>query len=572
MNKNTGKDIEKIARFCVVIFIILSCFCALIYRVLDLSYFSRVCYLSSLEKARNINKKSPAKRGSILDCHGEILATSVEETVIGVDPYIADSAKDKNKIVVLADILSIPFETVLEKFSKKKIISKSKISKLRWVPICSVDEMELLHAVERLQIKGVYGICKHVRMYPLGSTCAHITGFINHDGEAICGVEKYMDFYLRGQDGFVVSERDGQKRELVQCRTHNIPTVDGLDVMLTIDSNVQQMVVDELKHISETLHPECASIIVSDAATGELLAIGNYPTYDPNNYGKYSFNDMRNRAISDTYEPGSTFKIVSSSLALEDGLVSDETMFDCTQRTVINRGVMVKLPMDPSPFDKLSYVDVIRRSSNRGVAFMALMLGEQRMYDGARIFGYGARTGYGFDSESPGILHPPNKWDAMTITRLPMGHCIAVTPIQTNYAMAVFASGGLLLAPQLFKSVNDGQEILLKFEPKIRRRVLSKATADHVKNILNNPNYGKLKYDIAYCGKTGTTQKIINGKYSHERHVSSFSGFFPASNPKIVITVVVNDAKVKSGTAWGRVAAWPSFKNLVEKIYRYLDL
>jgi cell division protein FtsI/penicillin-binding protein 2 len=544
----------------------------LAYRVFDLSFFSRSRYLSSIKRTRNIVRESHAKRGNILDCHGEILATSAVKIVIGVDPYAADIGKDRNKILILADALNMLPGEVFGKFARNKVISNGKISKLRWVPICSVDEVELLHAIERLKIKGVYGIHKYVRMYPFGSACAHITGFVNHDGEAVCGVEQYMDFYLRGQDGFVVSERDGLNRELVQCRTQNIPANDGSDVVLTVDAKIQQMVADELKNVAENFHPECASIIVSDAATGELLAMGNYPTYDPNNYGQYSFNDMRTRAVSDTYEPGSGFKIGSSGLAFEGGLVSDDTIFDCSQEIVTNRGVMVKLPRDHTPFGKLTYVDVIRKSGNRGVAFMALMLGEQHMYDGARLFGFGAKTGYGFDSESPGFLYPPNRWDAMTITRLPMGHCIAVTPIQTNYAMTVFANGGLLLAPQLFKSVNDGRENIMKFEPKIRRRVLSKGTADHVKNILNNPYYGKLKYDIAYCGKTGTTQKIINGKYSHERHVSSFSGFFPANNPKIVITVVVDDAHVKTGIAWGKVAAWPSFKSLAEKIYRYLDL
>jgi cell division protein FtsI/penicillin-binding protein 2 len=565
-------NIEKVARFCAVILTIALCFAALIYRILDLSYFSRAHYLAAIEKARHVIGEVRAMRGSIVDRNGEILATSTVKILIGVDPYAADIERDRGKILILADVLNMPLGEVLDKFSRKKLISGEKILRCRWVPICSVDEVELLHAIERLQVKGVYGLHKQVRMYPFASTCAHITGFVNQDEEAVCGVERYMDFYLRGQDGFIVSERDGRRRELAQCRMQNIPANDGLDVTLTVDVKIQQMVADELKNIAEIFHPAHASIIVSDALTGELLALGNYPTYDPNDYGKYSFDDMRNRAVSDTCEPGSVFKIVASSLVFEDGLAGDDTTFDCSKETVINRGTAVKLPKDHTPFGTLSYVDVIQKSSNRGVAHMGLMLGEQRMYEGVKLFGYGAKTGYDFDSESPGILYPPSKWDAMTITRLPMGHCIAATPIQTNYAMTVLANGGLLLAPQLFRDVSDGREILLKFEPKIRRRVLSKTTADHLRNILNNPNHGKLKHGITYCGKTGTTQKIIGGKYSHEKHVSSFSGFFPANNPRIVITIVVDGAHVKSGIAWGRVAAWPAFKSLAEKIYQYLDL
>jgi cell division protein FtsI/penicillin-binding protein 2 len=563
---------QKKFRFYTVISAISVCFCALAYRVLDLSHFSRSRYLPILEKTRHTTKRNHAKRGNILDCNGEILATSLSKIVIGVDPYAANIEKDREKILVLADILSIQPETLFENFSKKKVMSNGKFFKRRWAPICLIDEVELLHAIERLHIKGVYGVYKHIATYPFGSTCAHITGFMNRDGEAICGVEKYMDFYLRGQDGFIVSEKDGLSRELVQCRTQNIPATNGFDVVLTVDAKIQQMVADELKNIADAFHPECASIIVSDAITGELLAMGNYPTYDPNDYGKYSPNDMRNRAVSDVYEPGSVFKIVSASLALEYGLVDDNTVLDCSQETVINRGVIVKLPKDHVAFGKLSYADIIRRSCNRGIALMALMLGERRMYDGARLFGFGSKAGYGFGSESSGILYPPEKWDAMTITRFPIGHCIAVTPVQMHYAMSVFANGGLLLAPQLFKSVNAGQETILKFSPKIRHRVLSKATADRVRDILNNPYYSKLKCNMAYCGKTGTTQKIINGKYSHDRHVGSFSGFFPADHPRIVVTVVVDDAHVSSGLAWGRVVAWPAFRSLAEKIYQYLDL
>jgi cell division protein FtsI/penicillin-binding protein 2 len=566
------KAFKRTFRFCAVIFAIALCFCVLIYRILDLSYFDRSRYLAILKRTRHITKINFAKRGNILDRNGEILATSLLKIVIGVDSYAANAEKDGKKILVLADILNVPPESLLEKFSRKKKISTGKVSKLRWVPICQIDEIELLRAIEQLGIKGVYGVHKCVATYPFGSTCAHITGFVNHDSEAICGTEKYMDFYLRGQDGFVISEKDGLNRELVQCRTQNIPASDGFDVTLTIDIRIQQMVADELKNIADTFHPKCASIIVSDAATGELLAIGNYPTYDPNNYGKYSSNGMRNRAVSDIYEPGSVFKIVSSSLAFEYGLVSDDTVLDCSQGTIVNRGIVVKLPRDHTPFGKLSYPDIIRRSCNRGIALMASMLGEQRMYDGAKLFGFGSKTGLGFGSESSGILYPLEKWDAMTITRFPIGHCIAVTPIQMHYAMAVFANGGMLFAPQLFKSISAGEETILKFAPRIRHRVLSKATADHLRGILNNPYYGKLKCNMAYCGKTGTTQKIINGKYSHKRHIGSFSGFFPADRPKVVVTVVVDDAHVKSGLAWGRVVAWPAFKSLAEKIHQYLDL
>ncbi len=568
MQVNTNKKI----RFCVIIFIVTVCFLTLTYRILSLSYINRIKYLSSLTKARATFQKYSAKRGNILDRNGQVLATSSSKLILGIDPYAANIAKDKDKITILSDLLNISTEKILEKFTKKKIVRGNKIYKSRWVELCIFEEKELLKTIEQLKISGLYGIEKELRFYPFGEQCAHITGFVNHDGIAVCGVERYMDFYLRGQDGFISSEKDGLRRELVQYRKQIIKSNDGYDVVLTIDAKIQQMVHKQLQELANKYSPKSASIIVSDPTTGEILAIGNYPTYDPNNYGKYSFDTMRNRAISDLYEPGSTFKIVTSSLAMECGLVNENTIFDCSQDTVTNRGISVKLPKDHTFFKELSYTDVIRKSSNRGVALMAIMLGEKKLYEGIKQFGYGTKTGYGFDSESSGLLYPPNKWDAMTITRLPMGHCIAVTPIQTNYAMSVIANNGVLLMPQLFKSICKSNKPVLKFYPKLRHHVLSKETSARMRTILNNPYYGKMNKSITYCGKSGTAQKIINGKYSHEHHVASFSGFFPAEYPKIVITVVVDDAKVESGITWGSRISLPVFKSLAEEISTYLNL
>lgn len=565
-------QISKRIRFGILILLVFICFAALIYRILSLSYFDRASYLKTLNKTRTIFKKYSAKRGNILDRNGEILATSATQLILGIDPYSVNFDKDQQKIKILSDLLGIPIDVIKEKCTKKKIISNGKLHKERWIELCKIEEHELLKAIEQLHISGIYGIEKEHRIYPLGEACAHITGFINHDGIPVCGVEKHMDFYLSGQDGFINSEKDGRRRELVQYRTQNISKNNGCDVVLTIDSKIQQMVYRQLQNLADQYSPECASIIVSDAITGEIFALGNHPSYDPNNYGKFPIENMRNRAVSDVYEPGSTFKIVVSSLALEYGLVDDDTTFDCSQETVTNRGATIAMPKDHRLFGNISYVDVIRCSSNRGMALMGLMLGEKKVYNGIKNFGYGSKTGYGFDSEVSGLLYPPSRWDAMTITRLPSGYCIAVTPIQTNYAMSVISSNGLLLSPQLFKSINNNGNPILKFHSQIRHRVLSKETASHIRDILNNPSYGKMHRPITYCGKSGTAQKIIDGKYSHDHHISSFVGFFPAECPRVTITVVVNDAKVNSGVAWGSRIALPIFKSLAEEISEYLNL
>jgi cell division protein FtsI/penicillin-binding protein 2 len=199
-------------------------------------------------------------------------------------------------------------------------------------------------------------------------------------------------------------------------------------------------------------------------------------------------------------------------------------------------------------------------------------MGEQTFYDAIRAYGFGEKTGYGFDGESPGILPPIAKWDAWTITRMPMGHAIGVVPLQTHCAMSIIANNGILLKPNLLRCIMDGNKEILVVNPVIRRRVISPQTALRIRKIMHNPKNGKLKNEIEFGGKSGTGQKIIDGKYSHEHHIASYSGFFPVDIPKIIITVIVDDAKVEHGTAWGSVVSLPAFKNIAEKISQYLDL
>lgn len=222
--------------------------------------------------------------------------------------------------------------------------------------------------------------------------------------------------------------------------------------------------------------------------------------------------------------------------------------------------------------DKLTLLEVLSRSSNRGVAQVALRMGVRGLYKGVQLFGFGEKPGYGFDGEQKGILHPPSQWDHLTITRLPMGHAISVTPLQIHQAMGVLASGGFLLRPQIIAAVQEANgEELLHLLPEIKRRILSPSTVNSIAYVLHDENKMRI-LGVRCAGKSGTSQKIINGRYSSEHHVSSFSGFFPVENPQVVITVVVDDAQVESGIAWGSRIAFPFFKKLAKKIIRHQEI
>jgi cell division protein FtsI/penicillin-binding protein 2 len=282
---------------------------------------------------------------------------------------------------------------------------------------------------------------------------------------------------------------------------------------------------------------------------------------------------MKNLAVSNVYEPASVFKIIPFSLGLEYGLVDEETTFDCTIPVALSRGQKILLPRDHHPFGELTFVEAVRKSANRAAAQVALMLGEERFYDGIRAYGIGEKPGYGFDGESRGILPPLGKWDAWTITRMPMGQSVGVVPLQIHCAMAVIANDGILLRPNLCAGVRDGGGEIFSPAPVPRRRVISQQTAIRMRRVLHNPQNGTLANGIEFGGKTGTGQKIIDGKYSSEHHTSSYAGFFPVSVPKICLTVVVDDARMPNGrTAWGAQVALPAFKNMAAKIAQYLDL
>jgi cell division protein FtsI/penicillin-binding protein 2 len=407
---------------------------------------------------------------------------------------------------------------------------------------------------------------------------------VNKEGDPVTGLERYLDFYLRGENGWLESERDGLRHELAQFRSREVAPSDGYGTVLSIDTAVQHMVEEELQKIADKYHPLKATIIVSDPRTGFLLALGNWPTFNVNDYNKASLDAQRNIAVADMMEPGSTFKIVAASAALNEGLVSPASRFDCTLESVEYKGVLRRLPREDQSdhFDApLTVAEIVVKSSNKGAAQQGMLLGEQKFYDYARAFGFGQLTGFPVGGEIPGEMAPPAKWDGLTITRMPMGQSVGVTPMQIHCAMGVIASGGVLMRPQVVKQIRDTDgQVIYQFMPMARRRVISERTAQTMARILTgvaSAEGNAIEAQIPgfeVAGKTGTAQKVINGHYSDHHHIASFVGFFPASNPQVAITVIVDDADAGTpgGTAYGHLVAAPAFKHLGEQLIQYLDI
>ena len=350
---------------------------------------------------------------------------------------------------------------------------------------------------------------------------------------------------------------------------------------------VQHIVERELENIVDEMNPKGATIIVSDPSTGYILGLANYPSFDLNYYNEADLASQRNIAVTDIFEPGSTFKIVVASAALEESIVTLDTKFNCGNNVIWVKGKALKLPRDSHDHGLMSVEEIVMKSSNRGAAHLGVKLGAKRLYKYARAFGFGEKTQFPFGGEVRGMLHPVKKWDGLTITRLPMGHAVGVTPMQIHFAMSTIANGGILMKPQVVKQivskeepvfVDDNGASVLPFEPTQKRRVLSKQTAQTMAKLLTgvvSPDgtaNGAAIEGFEVAGKTGTSQKIIDGQYSSSHHVGSFSGFFPASRPRVAITVIVDDAQLKGRIAYGSTVAVPSFKAISEQLIQYLGI
>ena len=490
-------------------------------------------------------------------------------TELSVERRVEQTAQKPKVFAELARILQVP-----QKELERNFASFSP----RWKKIAENLDDATYTQIRALKIKGIRGDRKYVRVYPSGRLTAHIVGFVNKEFSAEQGIEKQFDYYLHGQDGWIETERDGLREELVHYRSRDVAPTDGLNVELSIDSIIQEMANREVRNIVSQFNPKSATIIVSEPSTGYILAMASYPDFDPNEYNKAEQDSLRNRAICDQYEPGSTFKIVSISAALNESLVGPDDVFDCNAPTITYRGRVLRLPKEAHKMGNLTVREITKKSSNKGSAHLGILLGERKLYHYARLYGFGEKTDIGLVGEIGGTLHKVKDWDGLTITRLPMGHAVAVTPLQIHCAMSVIANQGIYMQPQLVKRVFDKRgETVVAYPPKALRRVIKPRIATLMSDMLSEvvSDTGTARRaalrGFKVAGKTGTSQKIINGTYSTRDHVASFTGFFPAQRPRLVITVVVDSPKLK-GVGYGGIVAAPSFRNVAEQAANYLGI
>lgn len=600
------------------------CFLAVIAKLWWVQVYTADRYRRAAAENRRVVENYPASRGKIIDFHGNVLAQNRQTLTLRGDQALV-TREDRGHFAEIAKLLGMSEEELREKLDpaeppetgpNRYVLIKKDADEATANAVIGLLPKTVLDAKGRKTSRTYFPISverRFVRTYPLGERAAHLIGFVNREGKAAAGIELAVDAFLKGEDGWRESEHDGRRREQPRLRSRDVPARDGYTVQLTLDSAIQGFAEEACEKIVREYSPISSSIIVSEAKTGRILALANSPTFDLNRFNASPIENQRNRAATDVYEPGSVFKIVTAAAALEKGVVTENTVFDCALTQAPYRGKMRALPKEDHAMGKLSVHDILRQSSNRGSAQIAMRFcekfGEDAYVAYIRDFGFGEKTRLvGASGEQAGMVHSPKRWDGLTITRLPMGHAVSVTPLQTHRAMSVIAAGGNLMEPRLVSRIIDEQNggKPMTFPPKIVRRVISEKTAKAVAGMLRDAcreGTGK-KADIPgyeVAGKTGTTQKIVDGKYSNDFYVTSFSGFFPAENPRIVITVVIDgptyyaerwvakrdaagkvmfdrggkmimEKKVLKTRAFGGSVAAPIFREIAEKTIRWLEI
>jgi cell division protein FtsI/penicillin-binding protein 2 len=501
-----------------------------------------------------------ARRGIIFDRLGREIALNLElESLYGDPESLNLTNEDIKKLALVVD--------------KEPRVILSKIPEAgRFAWIERKIEPETAEKIRSLRIKGLGLRPEAKRYYPKGELASHILGFVGIDNQALEGIELQYDKYLKTAGGKVFLGRDASGRTL----SSGVNTeAKGNNVVLTIDEVIQHIAEKELDRAMVQWRAAAASVIVMDPFTGEILALANRPSYDPNRPGSASNSERRNRAITDCYEPGSTFKIVIGSGSLEEKIVRTNSLFDVSRGGINVGGKTIR---DVHKYGVLSFQEVIQKSSNVGSIMVGMKLGKERIYQYAKLLGFGEKSGIDLPGEVSGWMVPPEKWSGTSIGAIPIGQEVAVTPLQVLRAYAAIANGGFLVRPHVVSEViaPDGQA-LVSFRDSEKKRVLSARTAELFKDILKSvveeggTGQSASVNGNEVAGKTGTAQMInpLTKRYSKEKYVSSFVGFVPADDPKLAIIVVVYEPK---GQIYGGVVAAPVFRDIADKALSYLDI
>ena len=501
-------------------------------------------------------------RGNIYDRNGNELAMTVNvDSIFAVPSEIPDIAGTAR---LLGRIL---------KSDPSEIEGRMRASHaFAWVAR-KVDN-NLSTRVRALNLKGIYFQKESKRFYPKHELAAQVLGYVGMDDEGLGGVERQFETHLAGKPGRMLISMDAKRRWFGRVEKNPDP---GENLVLTLDEKIQYIAERELEKAMSEIHAQAGTVIVENPHTGEILALANSPNFDPNFLKNATPRALNDRAVSDVYEPGSTFKLVTLAAAMEENLVRPDSVIDCQEGSIVVNGLRIH---DHKAFGDITVAQILQHSSDVGAIKVALRLGEDRFDRYIRAFGFGSQTGIELPGETRGLTKPVSRWSKVSIGAISMGQEIGVSPIQLISMISTIANDGVYVPSRIVAGTTPPRSTpqLIAFHPALGRRVISPLTAARMRSMMEGVVLGgtgrKAILDgYSSAGKTGTAQKIdpATGRYSHRQHIASFGGFAPVNNPAISILVVFDAPATFPRDEGGDVAA-PVFSRVAQQVLAYLNV
>ena len=566
-SKKIPKGYEiRVNILCICIIMIFS---ALLYQLIRIQIIDHKKYSSLAFSQQYKRQDIPTRRGLIFDRSGLKLAESIQAGSVFADPLLITEKKKTAKI--LSDVLSLNKAKVANLLNKKK--------RFVWIKRRISDEQE--EALRPLHLKGIGFRQEYKRVYPYDKLCSQVLGFTDIDENGLGGIENSLNHVISGSSGSKVVEKDGLQRQFSTVEEKTVSARYGDSVFLTIDCNIQSIVEEELEKACLKWDPNSAIAIAMDPSTGEVLAMTNYPTFNPNFVRDSNPGQRRNRAITDCFEPGSLIKPLIVSGALDSGLVKEDEMIFCYNGAYkVNGGRRVI--RDTHSYGNLSISDIVVHSSNIGMAQLGQQMKKHKLHRYLKDFAFGEKTGIQLPGEVKGIVRPLNLWSVDSEISVSFGYETAVTPIQMVTAFCTLANGGTLLQPRIVSKITDysGKRVKKRFEtPERIRRVISPKIAREVmspilENVVKEGTGGQaMLFTHRVAGKTGTAKKLqrIGNKMQYtNKYIGSFVGFAPVEDPKICVLVSLNEPK--NGAYYGGTVAAPAVGKIIERTLNYMEV
>lgn len=537
------------------------CFLAVGGRAFYLQVLHHEQLVKLAERQHNRTVPLIPARGGIYDRNGAPLAVSLEMDSLYAEPR---RIKDPHgTAAVLAPILGEPQQELLKKLS----VDRGFVwLERRLTP-------EVAGRIKQLRLAGIGFVKESKRFYPNFEVASHVLGFTGVDPEGLEGIERRYDATILGNTGYLLTERDALGRDVALRDAVVKDASPGRSLVLTLDKNIQYLTEKELAKAVQSSGAKAGMAVVAEPATGKILAMANYPTFNPNAYNQYTTFQLRNRSVADSFEPGSTFKIFLMAAAVEEKLVRPQDLVNCENGSYSFGGRTIR---DDHPQGRIPVSDVLKYSSNIGSAKIGFKLGDDRLYRYLKSFGFGDKTGIDLPGESGGGLRPVSRWYGSDLATIAFGQGVSVSAIQLVSAVSAVANGGLLMKPYLVERTTDdtGRE-LQHFQPQLVRRVISTETAATVTRMMetvvaNGGTGTKAAVEgFRVAGKTGTAQKVdpVSKGYSATKRTASFIGFVPAEKPLLTILVVIDEP---STSPYGGVVAAPAFREIAFNTLCYL--